>query len=217
MYLNSISSIQKKKAAELTFKISETHLPNVFVTATLIRPLDASDMPLTVAHGFTPIIVEDPNRKLSVSILAAEKSRSKMKQQIRIKTEPNAEITLAVVDEGILQIKNSQTPDIHGHFYQKRALEVTSHDLYAQLFPELTISGTSSSGGDGYDLERRINPLSNGRTQLVSFWSGHLKANGSGDVTFDVNIPQFSGDLRISGRGLQRQCLWLRDEKYESG
>lgn len=187
----------EKKAAELTFKIVEAHLPNVFVTATLIRPLDASDMPLTVAHGFTPIIVEDPDRKLPVSITAVEKSRSKMKQQIRIKTEPNAEVTLAVVDEGILQIKNSKTPDIHGHFYQKRALEVTSHDVYAQLFPELTISGTSSSGGDGYDLERRINPLSNGRTELVSFWSGQLKANGSGDVTFDVSIPQFSGDLRI--------------------
>lgn len=187
----------EKKAAELTFKIKEAHLPNVFVTATLIRPLDASDMPLTVAHGFQPIAVEDPDRKLPVSITAVEKSRSKMKQQIRIKTEPNAEVTLAVVDEGILQIKNSKTPDIHSHFYQKRALEVTSYDLYAQLFPELSISGTSSSGGDGYDLERRINPLSNGRTELVSFWSGQLKANGSGDVTFDVNIPQFSGDLRI--------------------
>lgn len=187
----------EKKAAELTFKIKEEHLPNVFVTATLIRPLDASDMPLTVAHGYQPILVENPDRKLDVAITAVEKSRSKMKQQIRIKTEPNAEVTLAVVDEGILQIKNTKTPDIHGHFYQKRALEVSSHDLYAQLFPELTISGTSSSGGDGYDLERRINPLSNGRTELVSFWSGQLKANGSGDVAFEVNIPQFSGDLRI--------------------
>lgn len=187
----------EKKAAELTFKIKEEHLPNVFITATLIRPLDASDMPLTVAHGFQPVLVEDPDRKMAVAITAVEKSRSKMKQQIRIKTEANAEVTLAVVDEGILQIKNSKTPDIHGHFYQKRALEVTSHDLYAQLFPELTISGTSSSGGDGYDLERRINPLSNGRTELVSFWSGQLKTNGSGEATFDVNIPQFSGDLRI--------------------
>ncbi|MHA4737557.1 alpha-2-macroglobulin family protein [Dyadobacter sp. MSC1_007] len=187
----------EKKAAELTFKITDEHLPNVFVTATLIRPLDSSDMPLTVAHGFVPVLVEDPDRKLQVAITAVEKSRSKTKQQIRIKTEPNTEVTLAVVDEGILQIKNSQTPDIHGHFYQKRALEVTSYDLYAQLFPELTISGTSSSGGDGYDLERRINPLSNGRTELVSFWSGQLTANGSGEATFDVHIPQFSGDLRI--------------------
>jgi uncharacterized protein YfaS (alpha-2-macroglobulin family) len=187
----------EKKAAQLKISLEEQHLPNVFVTATLIRPFDASDMPLTVAHGFAPIMVEDPDRKLSVAISAIEKSRSKTKQQIKVKTAPNAQITLAVVDEGILQIKNSKTPDIHGHFYQKCALEVTTHDLYAQLFPDLKISGSSSFGGDGYDLERRINPLSNGRTELVSFWSGQMTANGNGEATFDINVPQFSGDLRI--------------------
>jgi uncharacterized protein YfaS (alpha-2-macroglobulin family) len=187
----------EKKAAELTIDLKEEALPNVFVTATLIRPVDSSDMPLTVAHGFAPLLVEDSDRYLNVKILAAEKSRSKTRQQIKVKTKPNSQVTLAIVDEGILQIKNFKTPDIHGYFYQKRALEVTSHDLYAQLFPELSISGTSSFGGDGYDLERRINPLSNGRSELVSFWSGILTANGNGEATFDVNIPQFSGDLRI--------------------
>jgi uncharacterized protein YfaS (alpha-2-macroglobulin family) len=187
----------EKKAAELKISLKEGHLPNVFVTATLIRSLDQSDLPLTVAHGSVPVLVEDTRRNLPVSITTVDKSRSKTKQQIRIKTQPNAQVTVAVVDEGILQIKNFQTPDIHGYFYQKRALEVTSHNLYALLFPELTISGASSFGGDGYDLEKRINPLSNGRTELVSFWSGQLNANGNGEVTFDVNIPQFSGDLRV--------------------
>ncbi len=187
----------EKKAAELNLKIKEGHLPNVFVTATLIRPLDASDMPLTVAHGFAPILVEDRNRKLPVSITAVEKSRSKTLQKIRVKTQPNTQVTLAVVDEGILQLKNTKTPDIHSYFYQKRALEVASHDLYAMLFPELTGTGKSSSGGDGYDLERRVNPLSNGRTELVSFWSGALKTNSQGEATFDINVPQFSGDMRI--------------------
>ncbi|KAA0990731.1 alpha-2-macroglobulin family protein [Dyadobacter aurulentus] len=186
-----------KKAAELTLKIKEEHLPNVFVTATLIRKMDNSDMPLTVAHGFSPIIVEDTDRKLPVTISVAEQSRSKTRQKIKVKTKPNTQVTLSVVDEGILQIKNFKTPDIYGHFYQKRALEVTSHDLYAQLFPELTLNAKSSFGGDGFELERRINPLSNGRKELVSFWSKILTTNGSGEATFDINIPQFSGDLRI--------------------
>ncbi|KQS25385.1 alpha-2-macroglobulin [Dyadobacter sp. Leaf189] len=185
-----------KKAAELTFKIKDEHLPNVFVTATLIRKMEDSDMPLTVAHGFTPVVVEDPDRKLPVSISVAESSRSKVRQQIRIKTAPNAQVTVSVVDEGILQIKNFKTPDIYNHFYQKRALEVTSHDLYAQLFPELSLS-KSSFGGDGFDLEKRINPLSNGRTELVSFWSKIITANGSGEANFNIDVPQFSGDLRV--------------------
>jgi uncharacterized protein YfaS (alpha-2-macroglobulin family) len=187
----------EKKAAEFKLSLKEEHLPNVYVTATLIRPLDSSDMPLTVAHGFLPVLVEDSNRNLAVAISVAEKSRSKIKQTIKVKTAPNAQVTLAIVDEGILQIKNTKTPDIHGFFYQKRALEVTSHDLYALLFPELNISGLSSFGGDGYDLEKRINPLSNGRTKLVTFWSGILQANSSGEISYDVNLPQFSGDLRV--------------------
>jgi uncharacterized protein YfaS (alpha-2-macroglobulin family) len=187
----------EKKAAELKINLKEEHLPNVYVTATLTRSLDASDMPLTVAHGFIPVLVKDSNRDLPLTISSAEKSRSKTKQTIRIKTAPHAQVTLGIVDEGILQIKNSKTPDIHGFFYQKKALEVSSHDLYALLFPELNTSGSSSFGGDGYDLEKRINPLSNGRTELVTFWSGILEANGSGEINYDINIPQFSGDLRV--------------------
>lgn len=186
-----------KQSAELTFSVGREHLPNVYVTATLIRPLDESSLPLTVAHGFATLKVTDSDTKLPVQIIAADASRSKTRQRITVKTEPNAELTVAVVDEGILQLKNFQTPDIHGYFYQKRALEVSSHDLYAFLFPELSIRGSSSFGGDGYNLERRVNPLSNGRVRLVTFWSGPLKANGSGEATFDVDIPQFSGDLRV--------------------
>ncbi|MFD1142800.1 alpha-2-macroglobulin [Larkinella insperata] len=186
-----------QKSAELTVSLNETHLPTVYVTATLIRPVDGSNLPLTVAHGFAPVRVQDPDTKLPVTISAAAQSRSKTNQRISIKTRPNAELTVAVVDEGILQLKNYPTPDIHGYFYQKRALEVGSHDLYSFLYPELTIAGSSSSGGDGYELGKRINPLSNGRVKLVALWSGVLKANGSGEASFEVAIPQFSGDLRI--------------------
>ncbi|WP_128547903.1 Ig-like domain-containing alpha-2-macroglobulin family protein [Larkinella soli] len=185
------------KSAELSFGLSDEHLPNVYVTATLIRPLDGANLPLTVAHGFASVPVEDADTKLPVQITAAGQSRSKIRQRISIKTAANAELTVAVVDEGILQLKNFQTPDMHGFFYQKRALEVGSHDLYAFLFPELSIAGSSSTGGDGYELGKRINPLSNGRVKLVALWSGILKADGSGEASFDIAIPQFSGDLRV--------------------
>ncbi|MEJ7663040.1 MAG: hypothetical protein WKG07_27585 [Hymenobacter sp.] len=51
-------------------------------------------------------------------------------------------MTLAVVDEGILQMKDYRTPDPYGYFYQKRALEVQAYDVYPFLLPEL---GNSSS------------------------------------------------------------------------
>lgn len=186
-----------KKSAELTFNIGSQHLPNVYVSATLIRALDNSDLPLTVAHGYAPIMVEDLDKQLPIEILAVEKSRSKTKQRITIKTKGSTELTIAVVDEGILQLKNFKTPDPYHHFYQKQALEVNSFDLYPLLFPELSIGGNSSVGGDGYDLEKRVNPLNNGRVNLVALWSGIIKTGINGEATFDIDIPQFSGDLRI--------------------
>ena len=185
------------KSAEWSFSVGSTHLPNVYVTATLIRAIDNTNLPLTVAHGFEAVPVQDTDTKLPVTITAATQSRSKTKQTITVKTVRNAQVTVAVVDEGILQLKNFKTPDPHGFFYQKRALEVGSHDLYALLYPELSLKSTSSVGGDGYDLEKRVNPLSNGRVQLVALWSGILETGSDGEATFSVDIPQFSGDLRV--------------------
>ncbi|WP_077923083.1 alpha-2-macroglobulin [Spirosoma sp. 209] len=185
------------KSAEWSFAVGADHLPNVYVTATLIRAMDNTNLPLTVAHGFAPIPVTDNSTQLPVAITAATQSRSKTKQTIRIKTARNAQVTVAVVDEGILQLKNFKTPDPHGFFYQKRALEVSSHDLYALLYPELSLRSASSVGGDGYDLERRVNPLSNGRVRLVALWSGILETGLDGEAEFTVDVPQFSGDLRV--------------------
>jgi hypothetical protein len=186
------------KSAEWSFPVGSEHLPNVYVTATLIRAIDNISLPLTVAHGFAPVPVQDAHTKLPITITAATQSRSKTKQVIRVKTASNAQVTVAVVDEGILQLKNFKTPDPHGFFYQKRALEVGSHDLYALLYPELSLkSSRSSVGGDGYDLERRVNPLSNGRVKLVALWSGILETGSDGEAEFSVDIPQFSGDLRV--------------------
>ncbi|AQG81173.1 alpha-2-macroglobulin family protein [Spirosoma montaniterrae] len=185
------------KSAEFSFSVGSDHLPNVYVTATLIRAMDATNLPLTVAHGFAPVPVQDKDSKLAVAITAATQSRSKTKQTIRVKTARNAQVTVAVVDEGILQLKNFKTPDPHGFFYQKRALEVNSHDLYALLYPELSLQSQSSVGGDGYDLERRVNPLSNGRVRLVALWSGILDTGLDGEAEFTVDVPQFSGDLRV--------------------
>ncbi|MBO0938225.1 alpha-2-macroglobulin family protein [Fibrella sp. HMF5335] len=187
----------ENKAAQWSFSVEEDHLPNVYVTATLIRAMDGTDLPLTVAHGFAPVIVKDADTQLPVTIEAVATSFSKTKQTIRVKTARNAQVTVAVVDEGILQLKNDKTPDPHGFFFQKRALEVQAYDGYALLYPELMFRNRSSSGGDGYDLEKRVNPLSNKRVQLVALWSGILKTGFSGEAEFMVDIPQFSGSLRV--------------------
>ncbi|GAA3988417.1 alpha-2-macroglobulin family protein [Hymenobacter antarcticus] len=183
------------KAAEVRIPIKAGHVPNVYVTATAVRAHTAQDrLPLTVARGFLPLTVEKADSRLAVAIAAPAASRSQTWQTVEITTAPRAQLTLAVVDEGILQLKNYQTPDPHAYFYQKRALEVAAFDVYPFLLPEL---GTSSSGGDAADMRRRTNPVPNRRVKLVSKWSGVLTADGTGKLRYRVRVPQFSGALRI--------------------
>jgi hypothetical protein len=186
-----------KKAKEITIDVTKDMIPNIFVSATLIRPMNNAQIPLTVAHGYAPMMVANATDSIGVKITAPESVRSQTKQKIRVQTIPNAEVAIAVVDEGILQLKNYKTPQPYNFFYQKRGLEVNSYDLYPFLFPEIMSGGLLTGGGDAYDLGKRVNPITNKRIELVSYWSGLLKANSSGIVEYEVNIPQFSGELRV--------------------
>ena len=188
-----------KKSATKTITIKEEYLPNAYITATLIKPNGESSMPLTVGHGYAPLLAERKSNKLDLKIEAVEKSRSNTKQRISVEAlngNSDVEITVAVVDEGILQLKNTRTPDPYEFFYRRKALEVSSYDVYPKLLPELS-SRKSSMAGDGYNLEKRANPLNNRRVKLVAFWSGILRTNSDGKVSYEIDIPQFSGDLRI--------------------
>ncbi|WP_159451960.1 alpha-2-macroglobulin family protein [Hymenobacter roseosalivarius] len=184
-----------QKSARVRIPISAGHVPNVYVTATAIRAITDNRLPLTVARGFVPLAVEKPGTKLPVAIKAPQQSRSQTWQTIEVSTAPRAAVTLAVVDEGILQMKDYRTPDPYGYFYQKRALEVQAYDVYPFLLPEL--GGNSSTGGDGYDLGRRTTPVPSRRVQLVAKWSGILRADAQGKVRYRVRVPQFSGALRV--------------------
>src|SRR5450432_1643352 len=186
-----------KRTASLTLNISPEDIPNVYITATLIKPHELSDIPLTVAHGFQSLKVEEKDRRIPVEIMAENKVRSHTHQKVKVMATPGSVVTLAAVDNGVLQISDFATPDPYGHFYAKRALEVNGYDLYPLLFPEVRPS-LSSTGGDAEgDMKKRVNPMPAKRIKIVSYWSGIVQANGSGEADFEFDIPQFSGEVRL--------------------
>lgn len=185
-----------KRAAAFSLDISEEMLPNAYVTATLFRPHQESDLPLTVAHGMAPVIVQAKGTRLPVEIEAVAESRSQRKQTIRVKTTPGAQLSIAVVDEGILQVSGFTTPKPYEYFYGKRASQVFSYNLYPYLFPELKTTLSMPGGGEG-GMAKRLNPISSKRFNLVSYWSGLVKAGADGWASFTFDIPEFSGSLRV--------------------
>jgi uncharacterized protein YfaS (alpha-2-macroglobulin family) len=200
----------ENRTASVDLKLTGEHLPNVYVTATLIKPHEVSDIPLTVAHGFQSIRVEEKSRKIAVAIEAQKAVRSRTRQTVKVKATPGSFVTLSAVDNGVLQVSDFHTPDPYGHFYANRSLEVSAFDMYPLLFPELKAK-LSSTGGDGeLEMSKRSNPMPAKRIKIVSYWSGIAKADGSGEAKFEFDLPQFSGEVRL-------MAIAYKDESFGSG
>jgi uncharacterized protein YfaS (alpha-2-macroglobulin family) len=198
-----------QRSASLSLPLTAEAIPNVYITATLIKPHELSDIPLTVAHGFQSVKVEEKDRRIPVEIMAQGKVRSHTHQKITVKAAPGSMVTLAAVDNGVLQVSDFVTPDPYGYFYAKRALEVNGYDLYPLLFPE-TRPSLSSTGGDAEsDMKKRVNPMPAKRIKIVSYWSGITQADGSGEANFEFDIPQFSGEVRL-------MAVAYRNERFGS-
>jgi uncharacterized protein YfaS (alpha-2-macroglobulin family) len=199
------------RTASLDLNVTTDHVPNVYITATLIKPHEVSDIPLTVAHGFKNVTVEEKSRKISMEIVAQKTVRSKTHQKVTVKATPGSFVTLSAVDNGVLQISDFKTPDPYDHFYQKRALQVSAFDLYPLLFAEIRAK-LSSTGGDGdMEMDKRVNPMPAKRIKVVSYWGGIKKANGSGVAEFEFDIPQFSGELRLMAVSYKGQSFGAAD------
>ncbi len=198
-----------KKLASIDLDLKSEYVPNVYVTATLIKPHEVSGIPLTVAHGFQNIKVEEKGRRIPVEITAQKTSRSNTHQKVRVKAIPGSYVTLAAVDNGVLQVTDFKTPDPYGYYYQKKALQVTAFDMYPLLFPELR-GRLSSTGGDGeLSLDKRVNPMPAKRFKIMSYWSGLKKVNGNGVAEFEFDVPQFNGQIRL-------MAVAFKDEKFGS-
>ena len=187
----------EKRNSRVDLKLSGENVPNFYITATLIKPHDVSDIPLTVAHGFVNVKVEEKGRKLPVEIVAQKAVRSRTHQTVKVKAVPGSFVTLAAVDNGVLQVSDFKTPDPYNYFYQRKALEVDAFDIYPLLFPEVRAKLSSTGGDADLEMNKRVNPMPAKRIKILSYWSGIARANGSGEANFQFEIPQFSGEVRL--------------------
>jgi uncharacterized protein YfaS (alpha-2-macroglobulin family) len=198
-----------KRTASLDLPLTADDVPNVYLTATLIKPHELTDIPLTVAHGFQSVRVEAKERKIPIEITAQNQVRSHTRQKVRVRATPGSLITLAAVDNGVLQVTDFATPDPYAHFYAKRSLEVNGYDLYPLLFPEVKSSLSSTGGDEGAESRKRSNPMPAKRIKIVSYWSGIARADGDGSAEFEFDIPQFSGQVRL-------MAVACKDESFGS-
>lgn len=185
--------------ASITVPVSEKYRPNAYVTATLVRGVkELEPGSAGRAFGAVPINVDRSANEVDVDITAPEEIRPLTPLEISVRTVPGASVTIAAVDEGILQLIDQKTADPFDFFYRKLALEVSAYDTFSLLLPDVAL-GTSPPGG-GFGAMKEMQFLSTQgirRVKPVAFWSGVLKADAEGNASVTFDVPQFQGAVRI--------------------
>jgi alpha-2-macroglobulin len=182
-----------------TFRATPEMSPTIYAFVTLIQPHEnsKSDVPLRM-YGVTPVQIEDPQSRLEPTISMPEvvKPEEKITVEVREKRGKPMSYTLAVVDEGLLDLTRFKTPDPWERFYAREALGVQTFDLYDQVLGSYggTLDRILNIGGDG--AARQKNAQRANRFKPVVLTLGPFYSKG-GTARHTLTIPNYVGSVRV--------------------
>ena len=190
----------KKGETQFTFNITREMTPNVFAHVTLIQPhaQTANDLPIRL-YGVIPIKVEDPETHLTPEIKMPDVLEPGKEVVITVSEKANRKMTytLAVVDEGLLDITRFKTPDAWSRFYAKEALGVRTWDIYDNVIGAYGshIERLLAIGGDAELADsKEDDPRANRFIPVVKFLGPFTMSGGSQQHKFIM--PQYIGSVK---------------------
>jgi uncharacterized protein YfaS (alpha-2-macroglobulin family) len=117
----------------LAFDATPDMAPNVYAHLTMIQPHAQrnNDLPIRL-YGVQSIRVADPATRLEPVIKVPGELRPEQHYTIEISEKQKRAMayTIAVVDEGLLDITNFKTPNPWNSFYSREALGIKTWDVY---------------------------------------------------------------------------------------
>ena len=126
----------KENTETLTIPVEDGYAPNVYLSAMLIRSTTSLDKDAPArAFGIIPLKIDEETHRLKVELDVPEQIRPNREVDIKYRVSGERKgqsyrITIAAVDEGILQLTGTQTPDPHARFYQQRRLNTISYEFH---------------------------------------------------------------------------------------
>ena len=194
---------------QVSIPVETSFSPNAYCSVTVIRPIVKGEKwAAHRAYGVIPLMIVESQHKLGIVVKLPESVRpgEKVKVELQVEKESkrikDAELSVALVDEGILQLTAYKSPNPYDFFYGKRANGVETSDYYSLLIPEpedKKIGGVSSPGGDAsYDAKDHLNPIAVKRIVPVSLWQSNIKTDAKGKAFAEFTVPmEFTGKLRL--------------------
>lgn len=180
-------------------KTTEDMRPNAYIQVFEVQPYEQTlnDMPIRL-FGIAPITVSSAKSVISPVIKVADEVRPETDVEVVVSEKDGRKMayTLAIVDEGLLDLTHFQTPNAWRSFNAREALGVRFWDMYSLVAGAFggRIEQMFSVGGDDF-LNNGANSAVNRFTPMVHF-SGPFVLDG-GKKKHTIHFPNYSGRVRV--------------------
>ncbi len=197
----------KDTETRFTLDVTPEMLPNVYVNVTLVQPHanTKNDLPIRL-YGVIPIMVEDAKTKLKPQISMPDVLKPGEPFKVKVSEENRQEMTytIAIVDDGLLDLTNFKTPDPWARFFAREALGVRTWDLYEMVIGAYggKIEQLFAIGGDD-EAAAKKNAKANRFKPVVKFLGPFTLKGKSEEHT--ITLPStYVGSVRtmvVAGNG----------------
>ncbi|HUC18365.1 MAG TPA: MG2 domain-containing protein [Acetobacteraceae bacterium] len=184
---------------DVDVKVSADWGAGAYVAVHVFRPIlgapGAKPQLSDRAIGVTWLQIDPAARTVPVSFAVPSVLRPRGAATVILHTTPGAWLTLAAVDEGILQLTGFASPDPVGYFFGRRALGVDIHDEWARLLRPAEGELTALHQGGGGEEEGPVLPPI--PQQVVALFTPPAQADKDGIARITLALPDFDGELRL--------------------
>ena len=189
----------QKGTTSVEIPITKSMTPNVFVNISLLQPHQVSenDLPIRL-YGVIPILVEDKSTKLSPQISMPTVLEPEKEFTIKVSEKNNKAMTytLAIVEEGLLDLTRFKTPNAYNTFYAKEALGVKTWDIFDDVIGAYSgsVDQVFAIGGDGAAAKGRKQKANRFKPVVKYLGPFHL-ASGT-TQSHQIQLPNYIGSVR---------------------
>ena len=184
---------------EVSLPITAGMAPNVYLNLTLLQPHanTSNDAPIRM-YGIIPIKVIDKNTLLTPVLKMPDVLRPEQTVNIAVAEKQGKAMTytIAVVDEGLLDLTRFKTPNAWDAFYSKEVLGVRTWDIYDAVIGAyggkvnqiFSIGGDADLGGGNAKKANRFKP--------VVIYLGPFTLKKGATAAHKIKLPKYLGAVR---------------------
>lgn len=183
----------------VSIPVTKAMAPNVFINISLLQPhnVTSNDLPIRL-YGVIPIMVENPETKLHPLISMPDVIKPEQTYTIKVSEKNNKPMTytIAVVEEGLLDLTRFKTPNVWNSFYKREALGVKTWDIFDYVIGAYSgsIDQVFAIGGDGSAAKGK-NKKANRFKPVVKFL-GPFVLHPNETNTHQLKMPNYVGAVR---------------------